>query len=367
MNLADTTKSDLKRIGRRLLNSKSLWMQAAKVLDTVKKHLIDPDTIAVSALETEWDELKKFLLAFEVELPPEYIALRKVLKAVRRPYYSRSVFLVSKCRELATHFTSTPEIRSAENIPVLKHTISKVMVAIGKAEENVNDHPDLDNEAVTAFDEAFDQLKTSFSALKLGGDGLEIDRDEASKTDQSVNKKFEESKQPAPPQAPDSVTVTVKVDNADTSFTVGMDTTLRTISYQLALRYTLDKRLRLLSGRFTKADGTTVVPNDQTVSALLSSDGPGRPDSLRLNFGDPIPSSPSLDDDTSNRAEENEEDEDEEKEKEDEDEDEGEEKEDEENEDEDEGEEEGKKDEEGDDDDEEAEEDEEDEEDQDEE
>lgn len=33
-----------------------------RVLDTVKKHLTDPDTITVSALETEGDELKRFLL-----------------------------------------------------------------------------------------------------------------------------------------------------------------------------------------------------------------------------------------------------------------------------------------------------------------
>jgi len=189
---------------------------------------------------------------------------------------------------LATHFTSTPEIRISENIPVLEHTISTVMAAI---EKTVTDHHDSDNETVAAFNEAADQLRSSFDALKLGRDQFEIDLDEASTTDQGVNERYDESKQPAPPQETDSVTVTVKVDNADKSFTVGKDTTLRTISYQLAIQHPIDKRDGLLRCYFTEADGTTVVPNEQKVAALSKSDVPGGLDSLRLNFGDPVPSS----------------------------------------------------------------------------
>ncbi|KAJ7504974.1 hypothetical protein B0H11DRAFT_2343422 [Mycena galericulata] len=89
------------------MRSPELWGKTERLVNLVEKHAKDA-TLPPAILAQAWSEFRTYLTTgVVVELPGTYNALRGLVAQIRRPYYERSLRLVSGCVELAPIFGKT--------------------------------------------------------------------------------------------------------------------------------------------------------------------------------------------------------------------------------------------------------------------
>ncbi|KAF7982745.1 hypothetical protein HWV62_26628 [Athelia sp. TMB] len=219
-----TTEADTKAA----LNDRPVWTKACAMFKKLSDHLADSTKAPIAQAQQLYDDFLNFLQHLVVEIPSEYLDIRRSVKNVMRPYHARTLALASQCRKLVGHFSAD---KKPADLPALAEALKAAMAALEAAAQAMNvvslitfEDKDIEGTpAAKAFSTAEEKVETCYKAynprIKLGdwtaeaaGMATALSKDKALVT--QMKERFAQSnKTSIPPILPDSkVKVTIQKD-----------------------------------------------------------------------------------------------------------------------------------------------------------
>ncbi|KZP22274.1 hypothetical protein FIBSPDRAFT_953108 [Athelia psychrophila] len=166
-NATEPNTKTLLRVNRKI------WEKAVVLFKDLSTHLTT-DTPKLPAIQTAYDEFVEFLnFKLDIEIPTEYLDIRRAVRKVKRPYHARTLALEAQCRKLVAHFSMT---KQPSDFSALEDALDAAMAALDAAAQAMNavsliGFADADIEgtaAATAFNTAQGKIETCFKSYKLG-------------------------------------------------------------------------------------------------------------------------------------------------------------------------------------------------------
>ncbi|KZP02938.1 hypothetical protein FIBSPDRAFT_1055553 [Athelia psychrophila] len=113
-NATDSDTKTLLRVNRKI------WEKAVALFKDLSTHLTT-DTPQLLAIQVAYDEFLEFLnFKLDVEIPTEYLDIRRTVRKVKRPYHARTLALETQCRKLVGHFSKT---KKPSDLPALEESV----------------------------------------------------------------------------------------------------------------------------------------------------------------------------------------------------------------------------------------------------
>ncbi|KZP34057.1 hypothetical protein FIBSPDRAFT_924368 [Athelia psychrophila] len=166
-NATEPNTKTLLRVNRKI------WEKAVALFKDLSTHLTT-DTPKLRAIQTAYDEFVEFLnFKLDVEIPTEYLDIRRAVRRVKGPYHARTLALEAQCRKLVAHFSKT---KQPSDLSALEDALEAAVAALDAAAQAMNTvsligFADADIEgtaAATAFTTAQGKVETCFKSYKLG-------------------------------------------------------------------------------------------------------------------------------------------------------------------------------------------------------
>ncbi|KZP22277.1 hypothetical protein FIBSPDRAFT_931263 [Athelia psychrophila] len=166
-NATDSDTKTLLRVNRKI------WEKAVALFKDLSTHLTT-DTPQLLAIQAAYDEFLEFLkLKLDVEIPTEYLDIRRTVRKVKRPYHARTLALEAQCRKLVGHFSKT---KKPSDLPALEDALKAAVAALNAAAQAMDTvslltFADTDIEgttAATAFATAEGKVQICYNSYSLG-------------------------------------------------------------------------------------------------------------------------------------------------------------------------------------------------------
>ncbi|KAF7971162.1 hypothetical protein HWV62_21986 [Athelia sp. TMB] len=151
------------------LGDRTIWTKACAMFSKLSDHLSDSVTTTLVETQDLYDDFLKFLQNLVVEIPSEYLDIRRSVKNVKRPYHARTLALASQCRKLVGHFSAQ---KKPADLPALSDALKAAMAALEAAADVMSliTFADSDIEvtpAAEAFSIAEAKVETCYNAYNI--------------------------------------------------------------------------------------------------------------------------------------------------------------------------------------------------------
>ncbi|KAF7979911.1 hypothetical protein HWV62_40310 [Athelia sp. TMB] len=154
------------------LGDRTIWTKACAMFTKLSDHLSDSAAATLAETQALYNDFLNFLQNLVVEIPSEYLDIRRSVKNVKRPYHARTLALASQCRKLVGHFGAQ---KKPADLPALSDALKAAMAALEAAAEALNvvsliTFADTDIEvtpAAAAFSAAEAKVETCYKAYNV--------------------------------------------------------------------------------------------------------------------------------------------------------------------------------------------------------